>query len=164
MTTHEPSPGAVTELYRLQLASKFGVERELENWATAQIAVDPSPTCELCELATATTTEPARLFDALREFPRTEDDRDLAWAMFCRSLHADLTSGRRSVEETVYGLYGLDRVHELPEHMSLPITILEDQYSLVRDNVHGTLDEVKTEAARLLQLYFDDATPEQPTA
>ncbi|MAS93794.1 MAG: hypothetical protein CMO55_11435 [Verrucomicrobiales bacterium] len=162
MPSLEPSPGAVTEFFRLQLASKFRVERDVEAWATAQIEIDPSPSYELCELATATTIEPPLLFDALRDFPKTEDDHDLAWAMFCRYLYSDLTTDRCSVEETVYALYRLDRIHELPEHLNVPVSILEDQYSLVRDSIYGTLDEVKTEATRLLQLCFDDETPDGP--
>lgn len=162
MTIHEPTDGAVTEFFRLRLVSRLCSVEAVEEWATERVGSEEAPSYELCELATATTADRAVVLDCLRRLPRNEADFDQAWAMYCRSLHASLLAGRHTTEEAVYALYGLDRIHELPARLEVPVTILEDSFSLARDNIHGTLDDVKAEAAHLLSLYFDDETPNEP--
>jgi len=99
------------------------------------------------------------VLDALHSFPKSEEDREFAWAMFCEFLHDELKSGKRSLKDSIYALYGLERLHEAPDHLEIPITILEDEYALARDGVWGTMDEVEGRTVELLQTYFDDQTP-----
>ena len=134
----------------------------IDDWATQLIGEVDSPSFELCDLATARYTEREIVLHALHDFPRMADDLDSAWAMFCEFLHDDLKFERRTLKDTVYALYGLKRLHEVPEHLEMSIIILEDEYTLVRDGVWGSLEEVQKRTLDLLRTCFDDETPKLP--
>lgn len=159
MTANHASPGAATEFFRLGLISRTMSVEAVDEWATLVVSDTALPSFALCDLATAKSQDRAIVLDALHNFPKTEEDRDSAWKMFCDFLHDDLKSGKRTLEDTIYALYGLERLHESPEHLEIPITILEDEYALARDQVWGTLEEVEERTLELLRTYFDDETP-----
>jgi len=159
MTAQQASPGAATEFFRLGLISRTMSIEAVEEWATQMVGETPSPSFTLCDLATAKSLDRAIVLDALHTFPKTEEDRDAAWKMFCEFLHDNLKSGKGTLEDTIYALYGLERLHESPEHLEIPITILEDEYALARDQVWGTLEDVEDRTLELLLTYFDDETP-----
>jgi hypothetical protein len=159
MTTQHPSSGAATEFFRLGLASRTMGLDTIDGWATQMISETPSPSFALYDLAMAKSTDRGIVLDVLNRFTKSEEDREFAWAMFCEFLHDDLISGKRSLKDTIYVLYGLERLHEAPELLEIPITILEDEYALARDGVWGTMDEVEGRTVELLRAYFDDETP-----
>ena len=159
MTAQHASSGATTEFFRLGLVSRTMSVEVIDDWATQLIRESSSPSFALCDLAAAKSTDRAIVLDALLNFPKSDEDREFAWAMFCEFLYDDLKSGKRSLKDSIYALYGLERLHEAPEHLEIPITILEDEYSLARDEVWGTMDEVSARTLELLLTYFDDETP-----
>ena len=159
MTAQHTSTGAATEFFRLGLVSRTMSVEVVDDWATQLIGKTPSPSFALCDLATAKSADRAVVLDALRSFPKSEKDREDAWAMFCAFLLDEMTSRKRSLHDTIYALHGLERLHEAPVHLETPITILEDEYALARDGVWGTLVEVEGRTMELLRTYFDDGTP-----
>jgi len=159
MTGQHASSGAATEFFRLGLVSRTMSVDEVDDWATRLIGETTLPSFALCDLATAKSADRAIVLEALHGFPKSDEDREFAWAMFCEFLYDDFKSGKRSLKDTIYALHGLERLHEAPEHLEIPITILEDEYALARDGVWGTMKEVEERVAELLRTYFDDETP-----
>ena len=153
------SPAIITEFFRIGLVSRTISIDAIDVWATNTIAEESSPSIELCDLASAKHTDRAVVIDALRSYKRTDDDLDLAWAMYCEFIYDSLKSSRLSLKDAVYALYDLDKIHELPEFISMPISIIEDDYCLARDQVFGTFEEVEVKFLRLLESFFDEETP-----
>jgi len=52
-----------------------------------------------------------------------------------------------------------DDLDELPECIFMPISIIEVDYSLARDQVFGSVEEVEIKFLRLLETFFDEETP-----
>jgi len=153
------SPAIITEFFRIGLVSRTVSIDAIDAWATSIIAKESSPSIELCDLASAKHTDRAIVIDALRSYERTDDDLDIAWAMFCEFIYASLKSSRLSLKDAVYSLHDLGKIHELPECIFMPISIIEVDYSLARDQVFGSVEEVEIKFLRLLETFFDEETP-----
>ncbi|MGV3660996.1 MAG: hypothetical protein ACO1TE_12485 [Prosthecobacter sp.] len=158
-----PSPAEAAEFLRLSLVARIIEPRQVEDWATAALVADAEAGREISHpavvrLALATHLDRALVQDELRALAQTAPAlaADTGWALFCLRLHADLSAGLRSTGETVLLLHHLDKLLELPAGLSGPVCVLEDAWSLARDQVYGTLDEVRDQTLRLLACHFDD--------
>ena len=153
------SDGVMTWYFRLGLVSRTLDAGVVEDWATRRVCEVDVPPIPTCELAMARTGDRAAVLGLLRDFPRSVDEEDAGWAVFSRGLHDELAAGRRSLKDTVRVLYELEQLHELPEHLSMPVSILEDAYAQARDAVYGNLDDVKRRTLELLRTCFDETPP-----
>lgn len=154
MDSYEPTPGAMTEYFRLRLVCRICSLDEIENWAADQIGNAKRVPFPICELAVASQLQRADVINALMRHHRSTEDKNSAWVLLCRFLYTDLSQEYRGVEETIAALWTLKQLNEISDHMESQVVWVEDAMSLARDGIHGTIEDVTTSTLTMLRQQF----------
>lgn len=133
---------------------------ELEEWASEQVGASDEPSFEICELATATSLPHEEIREALTELAGEYPYASTAWNVFCKELHNSLRSSEQSVDHVVKILYKLYKHNKLGNEFGICVSVLEDNYSLYRDQIFGDEEMIRGQALEILEGEFDGNTPE----
>jgi hypothetical protein len=152
MTATQPTRKDTAEFFRLSLLAGLCEPSSVARWADSIVAAERSPHIAFIELCIAA-SQPASSVQTLLDDVPGQATPELPVRMLL-GYSSRLVSARAfTPEQLLLRLYGIASLETFPERIYFQLVTLEDDYSLVRDGVYGTLAEVTQDITTFLNEY-----------
>ena len=131
----------MAEFLRLALIARVCDRAAVVRWADEVIHSTPSPPFVFFDLSTCEPLPLETVLSFLADVPG-ESTPDLPVHMLLGYCHAPVKSGIFSATDILIRLYGMASAEHFPGNIYHRLLSMEDQLSLARDGVWGTVDEI----------------------
>lgn len=152
MSAATPSRKDLGEFYRLGSLSGLIPISTIVEWAEGIVASDDRPHIAYIELCLAGSKSPAEVQTLLIDVPG-QPSGDLAIRMLLGHAARLVASPDFLFEAVLLRLYRIANAEAFPRPLVNSLITLEDEYSLVRDGVIGTREELRQEFTDFLRPY-----------
>ena len=152
MTATEPSRKDIAEFFRLGLVARICEPSSIARWADSIVAAEPSSHIAFIELCLAG-SQPASSVQTLLDAVPGQATPDLPFQMLLGHSSRLLTANIFTAEQLLRRLYGLVRLEAPEEDIYWKLSGFEDELSLARDGVFGTVADAAQHIADFLTDY-----------
>ncbi len=152
MKATEPTHADIAAFLRFGLLTGFYDVSAVVNWAYDIAASEPDPHLAFLELCLSGSEPRSTVLSLLTHVPGAVTP-DLAVHMLLGHACRLLKSRAVPAEQILLRVYGVASLNTFPDAIYFKLMGLEDDYSLVRDGIHGTLAEVADDIATFLADY-----------
>jgi hypothetical protein len=152
MTATVPARKDIAEFFRLGLVAGICEPSSIARWADSIVAAEPSPHIAFIELCVAG-SQPASSVQTLLGAVPGQTTRDLPFRMLLGHSSRLLAAHNFTAEQLLLRLYDLARLESLHEGIYGDLSGFEDELSLARDGVFGTVADVAQHFTRFLADY-----------
>ena len=152
MTSAQPTPKDMAEFFRLSLLAGLCKPSAVARWADSIVANEQSPHIAFIELCIASSQPASCVRTLLGDVPGEATPELPAWMLLGHSSRL-VSSHAFTPEQLLLRLYGIASLETFPKSIYFQLIRLEDEYSLVRDGVYGTLAELAEDITTFLNEY-----------